>query len=315
MKYWWVNQNQTSAHEIEGSYLWSPKLAQGGRVIPAYENMKNIEPGDVIFSYHDRSVAHYGIATNRAMSSPKPSEFGRIGSYWSDDGWYVSVKWIPFGPVERDTIGREAARLFDELESPFTVKDTVKQAYLFQISKAAADFIMAQGNVTPYQYTELSLILEPEFFGAETRFDDQIEKAYIQRTDIAKTEKETIVLARRGQGLFRENLSHIERQCRITKVDDPRILVASHIKPWRACGSTQEKLDGNNGLLLTPTMDRLFDHRYMTFKVDGKAVLSRKIAPETYARIGLDPERPLNVGTFNKEQCRYLEYHQSIFLG
>jgi putative restriction endonuclease len=315
MKYWWVNQNQTSEHEIEGSYLWSPKLAQGGRMTPAYENMKNIEPGDVIFSYHDMSIAHYGIATNRAMSSPKPQEFGRIGSYWSDDGWYVSVKWIPIGPVARDVIGRSADRIFDAFESPFTVKSTVKQAYLFQISKTAADFIMTRGSVTPYQYAQQVAVLEPDFFVAETRFDDEIEKAYIQRTDLANTEKETIILARRGQGRFRENLSHIEKACRITKVDDPKILVASHIKPWRACDSIHEKLDGNNGLLLTPTMDRLFDHRYMTFKNDGTAVLSKKIAPETYVRIGLDPEKPLNVGTFNKEQCHYLEYHQNIFLG
>jgi len=212
-------------------------------------------------------------------------------------------------------IGRSADRIFDAFESPFTVKSTVKQAYLFQISKTAADFIMTRGSVTPYQYAQQVAVLEPDFFVAETRFDDEIEKAYIQRTDLANTEKETIILARRGQGRFRENLSHIEKACRITKVDDPKILVASHIKPWRACDSIHEKLDGNNGLLLTPTMDRLFDHRYMTFKNDGTAVLSKKIAPETYVRIGLDPEKPLNVGTFNKEQCHYLEYHQNIFLG
>jgi putative restriction endonuclease len=315
MNYWWVNQNQTSTQEIEGSYLWSPKLAQGGRVILAYENMKNIEPGDVIFSYHDKLITHYGVATNRAMSSPKPQEFGRIGFYWSDDGWYVSVKWIPIGPIKRDVIGGNANRIFDPNESPFTVKNTVKQVYLLQISKTAADFIIAQGKVTPYEYSQQSAILEPDFFVAETKFDDVIEKAYIQRTDLAVTEKEAVIMARRGQGRFRENESHIETACRITKVDDPKILVASHIKPWRACENTREKLDGNNGLLLTPTMDRLFDHRYMTFRNDGTAVLSGKIASETYVRIGIDPEKPLNVGKFNKEQCRYLEYHQSIFLG
>src|SRR5947208_258708 len=25
MRYWWVNQNQTYRHEVQGGYLWSPK--------------------------------------------------------------------------------------------------------------------------------------------------------------------------------------------------------------------------------------------------------------------------------------------------
>jgi len=315
MNYWWVNQNQTAEQEIQGGYLWSPKHAKGERTISAYENMKEIEPGDIIFSYYNLCIAHYGIATSRAMSSPKPEEFGKIGSYWADSGWYVSVQWVPLGPVDRDTVGTQASHLFDKFESPFTINYTVKQAYLFRIARTAADFIMAQGKISPFEYADQALALEPSFFVAEQKIDDLVERAIEQRTDLAITEKETIIQARRGQGLFRENLGRIEKACRITQVDDPRILIASHIKPWRACESTHEKLDGNNGLLLTPTMDRLFDHRYLTFENDGRAVLSKKIQMETYERIGLYPQKGLNVGPFNRQQCKYLKYHREIFLG
>jgi hypothetical protein len=46
-----------------------------------------------------------------------------------------------------------------------------------------------------------------------------------------------IILARRGQGKFRERVSHIEHACRITGVNRPEYLIASHCKPWRDCES------------------------------------------------------------------------------
>lgn len=50
-------------------------------------------------------------------------------------------------------------------------------------------------------------------------------------TDIAirETERATLVQARRGQGLFRQNARSIERACRITKVERMEHLIASHI--------------------------------------------------------------------------------------
>jgi hypothetical protein len=38
MRYWWVNQNQTFRHEIEGGYLWSPKRNANGARNPFYES-------------------------------------------------------------------------------------------------------------------------------------------------------------------------------------------------------------------------------------------------------------------------------------
>ena len=227
----------------------------------------------------------------------------------------MRVEWSPLAPIERDRIASRIERHFSRLENPFTVNGTVKQAYLFQISKEAADFILGLGKHEIGQAEYRALELKPAFYAAETSFDDMVEKSLLQRTDIAQTEKESLVQARRGQGRYRENLCQIEQRCRLTGVEDPRLLVASHIKPWRSCISTFEKLDGHNGLLLTPTMDKLFDRRYLTFEDDGRAVLSEKIAPETYERIGIHPDKPIFVGPFKSEQQQYLKYHRSIFLG
>lgn len=74
---------------------------------------------------------------------------------------------------------------------------------------------------------------------------------------IPLTEREALIRARRGQGLFKERVMLVERRCRITGVENPVHLRASHCKPWRDSDNT-ERLNGENGLLLTPSIDHLF---------------------------------------------------------
>src|SRR5206468_10209914 len=50
---------------------------------------------------------------------------------------------------------------------------------------------------------------------------------------IPETERQAVVLARRGQGLFKQRVMQIESACRITGVDREEHLRASHCKPWR----------------------------------------------------------------------------------
>ena len=51
MRYWWVNQNQTFRQETAGGYLWSPKRNANGARNPFYETMREVSPGDVVFSF------------------------------------------------------------------------------------------------------------------------------------------------------------------------------------------------------------------------------------------------------------------------
>jgi hypothetical protein len=54
-RYWWVNQNKTFRQEVGGGYLWAPKTTKNNRHIPAYDNMREVRPGDSIFSAHYRT--------------------------------------------------------------------------------------------------------------------------------------------------------------------------------------------------------------------------------------------------------------------
>ncbi len=68
MRYWWVNQNQTFRHEIEGGYLWSPKRNKNGHRNPFYEFMREVAPGDIVFSFFDTCIAALGIVKYAPMT-------------------------------------------------------------------------------------------------------------------------------------------------------------------------------------------------------------------------------------------------------
>ena len=121
------------------------------------------------------------------------------------------------------------------------------------------------------------------------------------------------MLARRGQGRFRDNVNAIERACRITRVERREHLIASHIKPWRRSDNSQ-RLDGENGLLLTPTVDHLFDQGFISFENDGRVIVSPVADPVSLQRMGVDPARKINVGSFSAGQRSFLEFHRENVL-
>jgi putative restriction endonuclease len=128
------------------------------------------------------------------------------------------------------------------------------------------------------------------------------------------TEKESLVLARRGQGLFRTRVQRIETRCRVTGVDRPEQLRASHCKPWRDA-SNVERLDGENGLLLTPSIDHLFDRGFISFRKDGRLLVAPVAHKASLARMGVPIDRDFDVGGFSVGQSGFLEYHRDkVFL-
>lgn len=89
-----------------------------------------------------------------------------------------------------------------------------------------------------------------------------------RESDKSDSERETLVLARVGQGKFRDNVINFwgnGEKCAVTLMDIKGLLVASHIQAWRDCESTDERLDGANGILLCAHIDKLFDRHIITF--------------------------------------------------
>jgi putative restriction endonuclease len=131
-----------------------------------------------------------------------------------------------------------------------------QKAYLAEIDHAVFEFLI---SVAGFDAAAL-----PTASGCDpilANIDDALEKEIINDAGLDTTTKQQIVLARQGQGIFRARIFEFERACRLTNVENPGLLIASHIKPWRMCNTAFERLDGANGLLLTPHVDRLFDPR------------------------------------------------------
>lgn len=139
---------------------------------------------------------------------------------------------------------------------------------------------------------------------------DDVEERRILQRDIPETEKMQLIKARRGQGKFRSAVSLIETGCRLTGVTDKSFLIASHIKPWRDCEDF-EKLDGNNGLLLSPHGDSLFDSGSISFNDEGQILWKNEQVLTIMEAWGLDASK--NVGSFSETQRKYLAYHRSKF--
>lgn len=101
----------------------------------------------------------------------------------------------------------------------------------------------------------------------------------------------------------------VEKQCRITGVTSIRHLRASHIKPW-SVSNNEEKLDGYNGLLLSPHVDHLFNDGLISFKQSGALLVSTNLSPIVLDQWSIDPHQ--NVGQFINGQEQYLEFHRDV---
>jgi putative restriction endonuclease len=103
------------------------------------------------------------------------------------------------------------------------------------------------------------------------------------------TESERLVVQRIGQSIFRDALlSYWATQCAVTKVRDPRLLRASHIKPWAACETDAERLDVYNGLLLAAHLDAAFDAGLISFTDSGRILFSGYFQEADRKALGID---------------------------
>ena len=100
----------------------------------------------------------------------------------------------------------------------------------------------------------------------------------------------------------------------MTFVDNPTHLIGSHIKPWRE-SSNVERLHEANGLLLTPTVDHLFDRGFISFEDSGELIVSPVVDRVSLNRMGINPAHPPRPTSFNVDQKFFLAHHRKeIFL-
>lgn len=307
MRFWWVNHSQTHNEKIEGGYIWSPKKNKNGSRNQTYINLTRTGANDIVFSYAHGKIKAVGVVKSECQEADRPTEFGEIGNQWDRDGWLVPIHWSLLAKaIDPKSHLSEIRSLLPEKYSPIQSNGNGNQGcYLAEVSDDLGNLLLPLAKA---QNSGLSGIGED----ADAILDDK-EEARINKSHIAETEKEQLIKARRGQGLFRVRVEEVETTCRLTGIKDRRFLIASHIKPWRV-SDNKEKLDGNNGLLLSPHVDRLFDQGWISFSDEGNVFCASNDIKTLMIQWGLNPDKI--VGVFNSDQKRYLTYHrENIYRG
>lgn len=273
--------------------------------------MKRVRPGDVVFVFAGAEIKAVGVCSAPAILAPKPGEFGAAGDAWGNEGWRLPVEFTrlskPLRPKDHMDV---LAPILPEKYSPIQSNGNGNQgAYLAAVPVAMAHAVI---DLLGPRWAEVDrgATMDPDH-QVETNeaSEEELERALRNRTDLNDTEKLQLVKSRRGQGIYRRNLEGFEKACRITRVANRSHLRASHIKPWRV-STTFEKLDGNNGLLLSPHIDHLFDQGFISFSDDGALLVSQQADVDTLVLWGIEPEG--YCGPFRPEQLPYLEFHREF---
>ncbi len=137
----------------------------------------------------------------------------------------------------------------------------------------------------------------------KTEIDKEIDK-------VPDVYKDSVIKTRIGQSAYRSSLIHkFHGKCALCGVEGNDFLIASHIKPWKDCDDG-EHLDENNGLLLCPNHDKVFDMHLISFDEDGKIVISKKLSKINLVFLNINENYKINV---NQSNIKYLKHHLSFF--
>jgi len=145
----------------------------------------------------------------------------------------------------------------------------------------------------------------------DTKEEQQIVHEIAQVQTLTEIEKETIIKARVGQGKYRNSLlEKYDTKCIVTGITQNKLLIASHIKPWAICDNN-ERVDVENGLILCANMDRLFDSGLITFRADGKMVVSSFVSEDNKKRLNISSDIVVDLHA-SERLLDYLEYHRDV---
>ena len=232
------------------------------------------------------------------------SEWMHINSKLADSSIYKytrAINTISKEMIEKGIIYKSLLEM-NCVELDVAILNILKNDYFLQ--KNTTGNHMYSNALKQYRYFNFEDIKEDE---SEKQLEDEVCKS----KQLTTTEKQMIIKARIGQGKYRTNLlEKYEGKCIVTGIDKPKLLVASHIKPWAICNNV-ERIDKENGLLLCPNMDRLFDCGLITFTNEGRMILSSFIGKENIQKLHISDGINVDLRA-TKELLCYLEYHRDV---
>ncbi|MED4052295.1 HNH endonuclease [Priestia megaterium] len=306
MNYFLVFQNKSYEEERNGGYLWAPQKNKNGQTFHHWTDMKLIKKGDIIFNSFNGKLVSILTAQANCQEHERPTGLEQL-DLWEKDGWLVDVEYNDLEkPITYKNHMEDILKLQENKYAPFNKSGRGNTGYLFRVSKELANFF--------FEVIEATNLFLRRKFQIEDNLQlenvKQIENELNSIITLEKTEKETIIKSRIGQSAFKKALLTIEKKCRLCGVRDERFLVASHIKPWSE-SNNQERLDVNNGLLLCPNHDALFDKRYISFDETGKIIIKKSLDETTKMFLNISDNMRINL---DERQQIYMKWHRETFL-
>lgn len=276
-------RNWLIVHSLETFEEVSKQMMDNSSVIGfdnSTYNAKNIAPGDRIVYYFSK----FSVIKGLYQVKLKPW----IGiQHWSSE-YQIDIQ-----PII-------------ELKEPCDFKELIPSLELFEGSKRWSGKI--QG---PNAIRELS---EHDFFTLENhvahkkRLESGIEQEYanIESNKILETEKVSISKLRIGQGIFKNSLLNKYKGCKICGFDCEMLLIASHIKPWKD-SNNNERLNDDNGFLLCPHHDAVFDKGLIAFSDDGKIMISSLLNDKNKTLVNINHNIVIKI---EEQQRKYIKWHR-----
>jgi hypothetical protein len=168
------------------------------------------------------------------------------------------------------------------------------------------DYTAAVKSVTSKNLSETSMENDKDYKANIQREIESFVSSITEDIEITETEKEQVVKSRIGQSAFKKALLNVEKKCSLCGVSDERFLIASHIKPWSQ-SNHQERLDFNNGLLLCPNHDALFDKGLISFKDDGTILISSSLDDNSIIFLNIHKNIKIEMNHIKRQ---YMKWHR-----
>ena len=188
---------------------------------------------------------------------------------------------IPFGKIhQRNPEIIKLAELLDRTPSAVTWK-LVNYAHLDpSLDRKGASHVAKIDREIWHEFYENwdNLAFESEVLLAKLKKQSLEQSADIPTNDLPKEglEREQLIKTRVNQNFFRKTiLSSYNNACCITGINEPQLLIASHIKPWSK--DHENRLNPRNGLCLNALHDKAFDKGLITISKEFKVILSPKL--------------------------------------
>ncbi len=126
---------------------------------------------------------------------------------------------------------------------------------------------------------------------------------------------ESVISIRNGaiQKVFRDNLIiEFNQKCAICGINNRGLLISSHILPYSKCKRKEDMINHNNGLLLCPNHDALFDKKLISFEENGNIIISSNVDKQLFKDLNITESIKIKKCFLNKERIAFLKLHREM---